>query len=300
MNSYIKSKVNNQKIIILYYIIISLLTIYATYKNGIILYNHSLISFISIFKPLLIVIISIFIPGIISYLYNKYLKKDNYYIFSDYNLVYFALISLCLPLNISILLYFIIILLLSIINLFIKNNYINNYAIYKLIIVFILYILSIYSYNTLYDLNIETNFNTFDILLGRSIGGIASTNIFLLIIIYLILLLNKAYKSDIPVISFLSYFICLIIYDLIFKNSIILDTKELLLSSFIYGIILIAPMSNYSPMRQISRYIFGVLIGVLSLIFNKLISIQEGIFIAIIISNIIVLIYELIRRKLKI
>ena len=66
MNSHLKSKYSNFNIVLMYYIIVSILTIYTTYKNGIMLFNKHLVPFISIFKPINIVIIATFIPLLIN------------------------------------------------------------------------------------------------------------------------------------------------------------------------------------------------------------------------------------------
>ena len=73
MSGHLKSKLTNSKIIIIYYIVILLLTVYATYKNGIILYSKNLINFISIFKPLLMILLSIGIASITNYIYINFI-----------------------------------------------------------------------------------------------------------------------------------------------------------------------------------------------------------------------------------
>ena len=289
MNSHLKSKYTNFNIILLYYIIVGILTIYATYKNGIILYNKHLINMISIFKPLLIVLLSTFIPLIINYIYKTYVQKQKYNLKEDYLPVYMSLFSLCLPININIFLFISITLIFSFIRIYYKYD-INYYAIIKLITVLILIIIGKYSYMSLYDLNVETNLTALDMFLGRGIGGIATSNILLLCICYLILCFNFTYKKEIPIISFVSYFVTIIIYSILFNNNVILNIKELINSEFIFAIIAIATMSIYSPIDIKSRIIFSILVGVLSFFFNLLVNIYEGVFIAIIISNIIILI----------
>ncbi|MBR1416613.1 MAG: RnfABCDGE type electron transport complex subunit D [Bacilli bacterium] len=299
MTNYLKSKYSNISIITKYYIIILLLTIYATYKNGILLYQKELINFISILKPAFLVLLAIFIPFIISYIYYKYLKKEEYHILNDYNLVLFPLVAFALPLQINIFLYIGIILLFSIIKMAFKTNIINYYALMKLVIMFIIYLLGKYSYLTIYDLNIETNYTTLDMFLGNGIGGIATTNIALLIICYLILCITKSYKKEIPIISLVSFFIILLLSCLIFKNNIILDIKELITSEFIYGIIFISTISFYSPIESKKKIIYAILVGVLSYLFNKIINPFEGIFFAIIVTNLIIFLYEIIEKRMK-
>ena len=117
MSNYLKLKLSNFKIISIYYIVISLLTMYATYKNGIIIYQKHLIGFFEIFKPLILVIISISIPYLINYIYHKYILKEKYSYKEDYTPIFMALITLSLPLNINILLFTVLVILFSVIKL---------------------------------------------------------------------------------------------------------------------------------------------------------------------------------------
>lgn len=294
--SHLKSKLNNTKIIMLYYLIILILTSYATYKNGIIIYQRNLINFINIFKPLLLVLISIIIPYLINFIYYKEIKKDNYNFKEDYTSIFMALITLTLPLNINIFLYLFIIIIFSILKLFYKIEYFNYYNLIKLLIILVLFIIGKYSYLTIYDLNIETNLSTLDLFLGRGIGGLATTNILLLFICYLIMLLNNSYKKEIPVISIVSYFIILILFDIVFKNNVILDIKNLISSEFIFACIFIATISFYSPIKSKEKIIYSIILGILSFIFNKIFNIYDGVFIALLITNLIIIGYEKLER----
>ena len=296
MNSFLKMKLNNFKIICIYYLIIILLTSYATYKNGIILYQKNLIDFIGIFKPFIMVVVSIFIPIFINVFYKNVIKKDKYNIKEDYTPVLFALITLSLPLNINMIIYIILVLIFSVLSLFYNYEKINYYVIVKLIIILCLVLIGKYAYETVYNINIETNLSTFDLFLGRGIGGIGTSNILLLLICFLIMLLNKAYKIEIPIISFISYILTLCIIDLFLNNSIIFDIKELIKSEFIYGIIFIATISFYSPIKYKEKIIYAIIIGILSFIFNKLLNIYEGVFIAILVADVIIIGYEKIER----
>jgi Na+-translocating ferredoxin:NAD+ oxidoreductase RnfD subunit len=273
----------------MYYIIIAILTIYATYKNGIVLYNKHLIQMAAIFKPLILVIIAIGIPILIDAVHKTFIKKEVYELKQDYFPAFMGLTALCLPINISIILFLLSTIVLSIIKTF-YNFTINYYSISKLLIILLLIILGKYTYMSIYDLKIETNLSTLDMFLGRGVGGIATTNILLLIICYIILCFNFTYKKEIPIISFVSYFVTLIIYSILFRSNVISNIKLLVNSEFIYGAIMIATMSFYSPVDFKSRVTFAITLGVLSFIFNLIFNIYEGVFIAIIVSNIIILI----------
>lgn len=298
MNGYLKSKLNNFRIILLYYLVILILTIFATYKNGIILYQKNLINIIQIFKPLLLVITSIIVTYIINYIYYNIIKKDNYNIKDDYTPVFIGLISLTLPLNINVFLYMIIIILANIAKFYYKLDNINYYNLIKILFIIILITIGKYSYLTIYDNLIETNFNTFDLFIGRGYGGIGISNIFLLLICYLIMFFNKAYKKDIPLIAFVSYIISLILFDLIFKNSIIIDIKYLLTNAFIFGIIFIATIPIYSPIKHKEIILYSCLIGILSFLINKIFNLYDSVFIAIFFANLVIICYKKLERMI--
>ena len=298
MSGHLKSKLTNKRIILIYYLIIFILTSYATYKNGIILYQKHLINFISIFKPLLLISLSIVLSYLINYLYSL-IKKDNYNFKEDYTPIFMALITLTLPLNIGILLFLLIMLIANILKLFYNIEFINYYNLVKVLFVLLLLIIGKYSYLTLYDTNIETNLTSLDLFLGKGIGALGTSNILLILICYLVMLfLNESYKKEIPIISMISYLITLIIFDLIIKNNVVLDIKNLFTNGFIFGVIFIATIPMYSPIKYKSVVLYSVLIGIISFIINKFYNIYDSIFIAVFIANIIIVIYELLERKI--
>ena len=298
MSGHLKSKLTNSKIIIIYYIVILLLTVYATYKNGIILYSKNLINFISIFKPLLMILLSIGIACLTNYLYSIFIKKEKYIFIRDYTPVFMALITLTLPLNISLILFVIIMLIVNILKLFYNIEFINYYSLIKILFVLILFIIGKYSYLTLYDINIETSFSTLDLFLGRGVGGLATSNILLLIICYFIMLFNESYKKEIPIFSIISYIITLVIVDLLIKNNIIVDIKSFITNGFIFGVLFIATIPMYSPLKHKSIVIYSILIGIISFVLNKILNIYDSVFIAIFITNIVIVLYEMLERKI--
>ena len=298
MSGYIKAKYSNFKIIINYYIVLLLLTIFAIYKNGVTLYQKDLISFISIFKPFAIVLLSLFISYLAIYLYSKYFKKKEVYLLTEYKPIYLALIILTLPSNLNLLVYIIFIIIVSILGLFISNDKINYYALYKLMFVILLIVFNEYSYLNLYYQNIEVNYSLIDLFIGKSIGGIATSSILLIMICYMILSLNP-YKKEIPIISLFSYICVMLIYSLFIKSDIIQCVTNLISSEFIYGIVFIATISHYSPISPNHRVIYATLIGILSFVFNIIFNIYEGVFVAIILSNILINLYLYIEGKIN-
>ena len=287
MSSVIKTKITNKKIILLYYLNIFILTFYSLYKNGILLYNKGLINFKYIFKPLLLVLIAILFTYIVDYLYLRFIKNDNNYMIkikNDYNPIYLAILTLCLPVGINIFLFTLIIIILSFLNNVIKQHDFNNIALYKILIILLLLLINKYNYLNVYELNVDTALTSFDMFMGRSIGGLGSTNTMLLIISFIIFVTIPSYKKEIPVSAFITSLLLSIVGTL-FGFGFIYNIKELLNSEFLLAIIFVATIPEYSPIKEKDKIIFGILIGALSFIFNKIFNPFEGVFIAIILAN---------------
>jgi len=103
-------KKSNSKLIIENICLLIPLIIYGIYKNGYLVYQKGLINFINIFKPLYLVLISVFIKLIIDLIKYKKIKID-------YNLIYVIIIGMIMPYNINILLYSILFTILYILSL---------------------------------------------------------------------------------------------------------------------------------------------------------------------------------------
>ena len=297
MNGLIKRKMNSFRIILSYYLCILLLSLYATYKNGYLLYRKELISFGNIFKLIILIILTL----IITYLIDYYFKRKEYNIKSlikiDYNPIYNCLILLTLPININTIYYLIILFIFNILNNIINIKNINIYIIYRFIIILLLIILGNYSYSNIYELNIDTSLNFFDMFMGRSIGCIGTTNHFMIIISFLILLTTKSFKKEIPLTSLITYIICIII-SILFKFNIFNNLDMLLNSTYLFGITFIATIPNFSPVSIKGKIIYGISVGLFSFILNHLINPFEGVFISIIIANILIIFYNKLGKKL--
>lgn len=289
MNSLVKAKNNNLKIILLYYCSIFILLAYGIYKNGWLLYRKVLVSFIYLFKPLILILGSLLLSYGISFLFLKYIKKEPNYLYkllNNYQGVYLSLIVLSLPINIDFINYFLIIIIFIIIDNIFSNIKFNSYCLLKLIIILSMILLKYYNYQSIYETNVETALTTLDLFMGRSIGGIGTTSVFWMIISYFILSTLPGYKKDIPITALTSYLILMVI-TLFFNQNIIENFKLLINSETIFGFIFIATIPNYSPIVTSEKRLYAILCGILTFIFNKLINPFEGVFIAILVNNII-------------
>ncbi len=240
--------------------------LYGIFKNGYLLYEHHLINFWLIFKPLYLVIIA-FLVKLMGDLFSYHKFKI------DYNLLCLILVALIMPYNINLLVFFMsLIILYPLSNLVNRYGNINKVCLIYLVIILINSIFTNFTYESLLESSHTFSFTYFDLLLGRSVGGISSTCILASLIIYPYLTFSIYYKKEIPLTINITYLGLMFIYYLVTQNS-----ASLLNSDLIFASILICPLPEYSPTNRLGKIIYGVIIGFLAFLiaifFNSTISI---------------------------
>lgn len=274
MNSRVYIHHNKSYNILLKTILIMLIpfAIYGIYKNGVslLLNNYNLFS-IGL-KPVYFLLISL----IVSLGYSLIFKKE----FISYNLLGNILIALITLPSTNILIYIILLLVVNIISKYLK---INTPALYMVLLIIISFFLDNYSFLNIYEQSKEHIYVLIDYIMGKGAGGCGNTLLVFTIISFIILLSNKEYKKEIPILSLITYYI-LISGMLIFakKFSINLFLNNNLLFAFIF----IAPISIYSPYAKGSSYIYGAFLGLLAFAFSFL-DLDFGIYFSILLLSLI-------------
>ena len=248
---------------------------FSLYKYGYLDYSKGLVSIITSFKVLWLLLINI----IITFLSSTFLK-DNY----PYRYYEVIVLTLLLPIRIPYIVDIVGVLIYNLNRKCLYNNHLNNIAISKLLITFFLMVLNKNNYLSLYQEQVNSLYTTSDLLWGASIGSIGSNNLIILILSYLFLNNINIYKKDIPGYAFLSYILTLGIYGLI-NNNLIALMKLTLNSTVLFSIIFVSSINISSPVGKKLRRIYGILVGVLSFIFLTINPYDAGV-IGIIISNI--------------
>ena len=250
---------------------------FSLYKYGYLDYTKGLVSIITSFKVLWLLLINI----IITFLSSTFLK-DNY----PYRYYEVIVLTLLLPIRIPYIVDIVGVLIYNLNRKCLYNNHLNNIAISKLLITFFLMVLNKNNYLSLYQEQVNSLYTTSDLLWGASIGSIGSNNLIILILSYLLLSNISIYKKDIPGYAFLSYILTLGIYGLI-NNNLIALMKLTLNSTVLFSIIFVSSINISSPVGKKLRRIYGILVGFLSFIFLTINPYDAGV-IGIIISNIII------------
>ena len=281
---FLHTKENISIIVKKYLLCLLPLIIYGIYKNGYLLYSRNLISFPEIFKIVYLLLISFCVYLII----NKLIFKKSFW---SLDLVFILVIPLFMPSNINIVIYtlglFISYLLASILG---KKLKFNKMAFCKLFIILLLVLFSNYTYlNSGEALNIYS-LNLWDNLWGRNIGGIATSNIILGLIILIIFCLTNMYKKSIAISSLLTFFILTLILNDFDINIIAYSTP-------ILGIILLNIDTTSTPVTKKAMIIYGIMHGILTSILTTYLNLNEGVFISTLFLSFFVLLLDKILEK---
>ena len=254
MNVYLKSKNNENKILVKYILLLIPFLIYGFYKNGLLLYKGEYVNIFYMFKPLILTIIAI----LISYLFAKYKKED----FISYRLYLNILSSLIVLPNTNIFIYLIILFLVNILYTFKKVN-ISLITILLLIIVSMIF--SKYSFLNVYEESVNHSYSITNYLFGNGSGGISNTLFIYSILVFIYLICDFSYKKHIVVTSLTVYYILLIISFVLFKK---FDYNLLLNNNLVFSFIFLNTISIFTPYTKGGCYLYGFILGLISFCFS--------------------------------
>ena len=245
---------------------------FGIYKSGYRVYHNGYGNVFTIIKPLLYVLIAI----IISFIKAKIFKKK----FISYDLLSNILISLVIIPESNFFLATGLMLLVNIINYFLK---INSISLYMVILIIISMISKNYSYLNIFESSINHVYVLGDYLLGLGYGGISNTLLIMSLISLITLLCVKEYKKEIPITSFITYYLLLLI-KLIFTHD--LTSSFFINNNLIFAFVFIAPLSIYTPYSKKGCYIYGVLLGLITFAFSFL-DLDLGVYLSILLLSLI-------------
>lgn len=263
MNVYLKSKNNENKILVKYILLLIPFLIYGFYKNGILLYKGEYVNIFYMFKPLILTIISI----LISYLFTKYKKED----FISYRLYLNILSSLIVLPNTNMFIYLIILFLVNILYTFKK---INISLIIILLLIIVSMIFSKYSFLNVYEESVNHSYSITNYLFGNGSGGISNTLFIYSILVFIYLICDFSYKKHIVVTSLTVYYILLIISFVLFKK---FDYNLLVNNNLVFSFIFLNTISIFTPYTKGGCYLYGFILGLISFCFS-FIDINLGVY----------------------
>lgn len=293
MTSYLKSKINNRIIKYIYLISLIPIILYAVYKNGYIPYSKNLCSLSYFIKPILLSLLSYVFAILWEYIYYKLIKKDKDYLIkmkNSYTSLYSILFSLIVPINVNYFIYILINFILLVMLTCFKKIRINYIVLCRILLVGILVIIGKYSYNNIFESNVLTSYTTFDIFLGHAVTSIGASSTFLVLLVYLGLLIIPSYKKNI-LLEIVGTYVIVILISSIFGYNIKEEIKLMLSNEIFFASCFVASISSFSPITIKMEILYSTLIGIIGFALCKF-NIHEGIYLSILISNVIYLIID--------
>lgn len=249
MSTFVREETNIKKIISYLYVSIIPLLIFGFYKNGIKGYDG-----IFILHPLILDLIGFASGALVSIILEKKKPLTSFYPF--YGLLS---ASLVFP-NTSIIVFgFICFISLFIYKKINKNN-VNIVCVIALIVILISNF-----YETSYlnlVINSNTNLDGLDYLLGKGSAGLNASCTLLSLASYLYLSSKPFYKREIPLYSFLTYSILMIIY-LSFIGDINSLFVRLLSNGTIFSLVFVSTMGTTSSYTHRGRIAYALILGIL-------------------------------------
>ncbi len=256
---------------------------FGLYKNGFLLYERHLISIYAIFKPLILLGISIAIYELF------YLLLKHRFGF-DYEIIPYILISFIVSPNINYLTYALVILGAGFLaQTLLKKVHFNRIAAWQLIIIGIAIYQQQYFYETALESNYHFAYNTWDILMGHQIGGVASTSIIGICLGWIYLLIKGEDKKTITISGIMTFIGGTFLYLIIMHQ---LNLNTFLNSSVLFGLVFVAPEFKSSPITKRGMITYGGLIGLLTVGANIFFNSYDGIYLAIFIASLGLNLYE--------
>ena len=254
MSTFVREETNIKKIISYLYISIIPLLIFGFYKNGIKSYDG-----IYTLHPLILDLVGFASGTVVSIILEKKKPLTSFYPF--YGLLS---ASLVFP-NTSIIVFG----LICFISLFIyKKINKNNVNIVCVIALMVILISNFYetSYLNLV-INSNTNLDGLDYLLGKGSAGLNASCTLLSLASYLYLSTKAFYKREIPLYSFLTYSILMVIY-LSFIGDINSLFVRLLSNGTIFSLVFVSTMGTTSSYTKRGRICYALILGILLFILS--------------------------------
>lgn len=253
----------SNRLYLMYIIALCPLVIYGLFKNGILLYKKDLINFIMMFKPILILLMSVsgaFIGGFL----REY-KRQGKISFkminrTKTNVIEAILVACILPIKSSPIVVFGISFLVSLVLSKVKFNRI---ALMYLIIEGINVLFKLNVFENVYEASTVLNYDALDLFWGLGVGGINSTSILFILLGLVFLCFNKLYKKEIVFSAIISFLILGIVPFMVRE-------EYLSICPFIFGfnilfiLVFILPNLYSSSYTLKGQIVSGISVGILT------------------------------------
>ena len=313
--NFIKSENSTNKM--MYHVIIALLpiVIFSFYKNGILPVVKGYGNILSMFRPLVMVIIPMIVGVFVEYIYY-YIRGDkkdfNYLINESFAMIPGLFIGLIISLNTPIWLVIIVSIIASLSKVlcggFGKNIF--NPALFGVLFITLFFKSFVGGYLNLYEIdtisaatplaNLSANGGILDynsavgtygsllnFFIGNIPGSLGETSSLLCILGFIYLCINKVIKFRIPLYYIAVVFIISLIVGLCNNLGIWYSLFHVLSGGLLFGAIFMATDPVTTPISKFGQILAGILLGILTMSFRLLTSYPEGVLLSILIINVL-------------
>lgn len=263
-NVYVRSNKSIRTISVTRILFLIPLIIFGCYKNGLYLYLKEYVTFFEMFRPLIFILGGAFLGALTNIIYEKVIKKSDEnmidILFSSFHIEYGILIGCISSINTNLAIYFGVVGVLLFISKFLRNR-INTIAFIFISIYALSNVFTEYTFLNTYESSKAFSLTFMDYMVGRGVGGIASTHIILLLLALFGLFITNNNKTSIALSSILTFCILAIIYSLITNNSFV---NFFFQNNYLFIFSYIATDSVSSSYTIKGMWVYGILLGVLT------------------------------------
>lgn len=330
---FIKNNYSTKKMMIHLLIALTPIIIFNFYKNGIITYQHGNVTFIRMFYPLLFVLIPTLTSFLIEILYALiFLKKNKedlkQYLSESFSIFPGLFLGLILPINTPISIVIFGAFIATFVGKLLFGGFGNN--VFNPALVGRLFVISSYAvvigsnggYLNPYELDAVTSatplsnavlvsgIGTYETLvapygslwnffLGTIPGAIGEVSALLCIVGFIYLTITKVIKWKIPLTYILTVFLMTYMIGSINDLGIWYPLFQIFSGGLMFGAVFMATDPVTSPTTSIGQVLYGLFLGILTVIFRYLTPFPEGVLTSILTMNMLVFIIDKIGAKAR-
>lgn len=328
---YMRSKTKTSNMMLHLVIALIPIIIFTFYKNGVIPYIERKSNLLGLFYPLIFILIPTISTTLFEGIYAKLFlkeKKLKKFLINSYSFIPGLFLGLILPINtpISVLIFGALVssilgkmlfggfgnnifnpaligrlFIISTYAIVISNNggYLNNYEIDAISGATPLSNASIVEGIGTYETLVEPYGSLLDFFIGTIPGAVGETSALLCIIAFIYLTLTKTIKWRIPLFYVSTVFLMTMLIGLINGVGMWYPLFQVLSGGLLFGAVFMATDPVTSPTTPFGQIIYGLSLGILTVIFRYLTPYPEGVLTSILTMNMLVFIIEKIGIKAR-
>lgn len=325
---HMKNEDNTNKMMLRVLIALIPIVCFTIFKNVFVVYNTTDAKILELIHPILIIISSILTSLLSEYLYIRFIKKDKISfknLSKSFAIIPGLLLALCLPLNTPIHIVVFGSFCATTIGKMIFGGFgqnIFNPALIGYLLISASYSSKLGNYLNLYELDTIggstplTNlanlnyYGSYDTIVGKygSLlnfftgtipGGLGEVSKVLILIAFIYLVLTKTIKWRIPVTYVGTVFFMTLIIGNATNYGLWYPTFHILSGGLLFGAVFMATDPVTSPITKVGQLLYGICLGILTVLLRFLTPYPEGVMTSILFMNMFTTLFDKIGLKVK-